>query len=148
VNATNPDLRAFKAAGGKIIQYQNLEDGVVSPQSTTEYYDAALRETAHGDRSELGSFYRLFMVPGRSHKGLGSGPDNFGQDVAPPVARDAEHDAVTALVDWTEKGRAPEHLIASQSASDGDITMQRPLCPYPKKAVYKGVGNPDVASNF
>ncbi|MEV0847652.1 tannase/feruloyl esterase family alpha/beta hydrolase [Streptomyces sp. NPDC049954] len=148
VNATNPDLRAFRAAGGKLIQYQNWEDGVVSPESTVEYYNSVLSRTARGDRSELGNFYRLFMVPGRSHKGLGSGPDNFGQDVAPPVSRDAEHDAVTALRDWVEKGRAPGKFIATKSEADGDVTMQRPVCPYPMKAVYAGAGNPNVAGNF
>ncbi len=39
---------------------------------------------------------RLFMIPGMAHCAGGLGPDQY--------------DAVTAVIDWVEKGVAPESL--------------------------------------
>jgi feruloyl esterase len=48
------------------------------------------------------------------------------------------------LEDWVEQGNAPDYLIAS-----GGIPYRtRPLCPYPKVAVWDGMGDPDIAESF
>ncbi len=150
-NATDPDLRAFQSAGGKLIQYQSWEDGVAHPESITRYYDAVRDATSEGDRSAQVRFYRLFMIPGTSHSGVGNGPYNFGQIGQTPVSNDREHDAITALQAWVERGIAPTQLIASRfvnnTPSQG-IDMQRPLCPYPSHAVYAGTGDTNSAGSF
>ena len=51
------------------------------------------------------------MVPGMGHCAGGIGSRNFGQGSA--VVGDAEHDVLTALETWVEKGAAPERLIAA-----------------------------------
>ena len=54
-------------------------------------------------------------------------------------------DALTAIVDWVEKGVAPTSLTATGRAFPG---RSRPLCAYPLHAHYKGQGNPEDATNF
>jgi feruloyl esterase len=57
----------------------------------------------------------------------------------------------TALSHWVEDGVAPAQVIATKfvggDASKG-IEMQRPLCPYPQRAWYKGEGDTSAAANF
>ena len=67
-----------------------------------------------------------------------------------PPSDDARHDMFSALIAWTEKDEAPDRVIATRFATDdpGRIEMQRPLCPYPSKAVYRGTGSTASASNF
>ena len=76
---------------------------------------------------------RLFMVPGMLHCTGGPGPSSF--------------DALGALEDWVEKGRAPERVVASHS-TNGTVDRTRPLCVYPKVAVYSGSGSTDAAESF
>jgi feruloyl esterase len=52
-----------------------------------------------------------------------------------------------ALVNWVEKGQAPETITASKALPDGK-NRTRPLCPYPTVATYKGQGSTDDAANF
>ena len=55
-------------------------------------------------------------------------------------------DALTPLIAWVEKGQAPDRLVAARSEG-GDITMTRPLCPYPQVARYLG-GDPLLEASF
>jgi feruloyl esterase len=63
---------------------------------------------------------------------------------------------VTALVDWVEKGVAPDGVmgsvrpIAKNTGMDPgwSTTRTRLLCPYPKVARYKGVGNTEDAISY
>ena len=68
-----------------------------------------------------------------AHCGGGVGPDR--------------NDAVTAVIDWVEKGKAPDTLLASKVAN-GQVVRTRPLCPYPQVARYKGQGSVDEAASF
>lgn len=66
-----------------------------------------------------------------------------------PGFRDADHDALLALVKWTENGTAPEHIVATKWANDtlqDKVLRQRPLCPYPQQAKFV-TGDPDLAEN-
>jgi feruloyl esterase len=57
------------------------------------------------------------------------------------------HDAMTALIDWAEKGKAPDVIVASK-VTDGKVVRTRPLCAYPQVASYRGTGSTDDAANF
>jgi hypothetical protein len=147
LNSTNPDLRSFRAHGGKLIQYHGWGDAAIPAQDSIDYYEAAsafLSKYPDGrmpSKSEVADFYRLFLVPGMSHCGGGVGPNSFGN--GPPVAKDdPERDLMTALDRWVEKGVAPDHFIGTGK------TMTRPLCPYPKIAKYKGSGDTNNAASF
>jgi hypothetical protein len=128
-NANNPDLSAFRESGGKLIMTYGWADAILQPMMGVDYYEKVV--ATHG--SSTGDFARLFMMPGVAHCGGGVGPDR--------------HDAVTAVIDWVEKGKAPDSLLASK-VTDGRVVRTRPLCPYPQIARYKGQGSIDDAENF
>jgi feruloyl esterase len=52
-----------------------------------------------------------------------------------------------ALELWVQRGVAPEEVIATHSIN-GVVDRLRPLCPYPKVAVYKGHGDTNDAASF
>jgi feruloyl esterase len=128
LNATNPDLSAFKARGGKLIMSHGWADAGLSALATVKYY-----EQVEARDASLREYFRLFMMPGVLHCGGGAGPDNA--------------DWTAALEAWVENGKAPERVVASKSV-EGKVTRTRPLCPYPQRAVYKGSGSTDDEANF
>lgn len=130
-NAINPDLRGFFQHGGKLLHYHGWSDPGISPFNSIDYYNSVLKFMSGPDKVE-GS-YRLFMVPGMDHCGLGEGPTTF--------------DAIGTIQEWVEQGKGPERIIVSRFA-DGKVDQTRPLCPYPRVAKYKGTGSTDDAANF
>lgn len=157
VNATDPDLRRFRARGGKLILYHGWSDPLIPALSTINYYDSLV---ANMGLREAESFVRVYLAPGMHHAFLGPGPNFFGQvDLAGlggppgiPTASDPQHNISSALEQWVENGVAPNTVIATKYLSDLDpsqgIKMTRPLCPYPQIAKYKGYGDTNEAANF
>ena len=144
VNAyNNPDLRNFKAAGGKLMVIQGWEDsGLPGPQVTVDYYEMA--ERVMGGRASTQEFYRLFMIPGRSHclAGVGASSGDF----------------LSYLEAWVEEGQAPDMMIGyhaegmtfveANSSVPARYEFTRPHYPYPLQARYKGSGDPNDYRNF
>jgi feruloyl esterase len=54
---------------------------------------------------------------------------------------------MTALINWVEKAKAPDAIVASQ-VTDGKVVRTRPLCAYPQVARHSGQGSIDDAANF
>jgi feruloyl esterase len=54
---------------------------------------------------------------------------------------------MTAMIDWVEKGKAPDSIVASRVVNN-QVVRTRPLCPYPQVARYSGSGSIDDAANF
>jgi feruloyl esterase len=131
LNALDPDLRAFIAGGGKLIQYHGWVDPQISPANSSQYYERVV--DLFGSREAIHDNYRLFMVPGMGHCGGGPGPNSF--------------DTVSALEAWVESGIAPDSIEAAHQ-TQGVTDRTRPLCPYPEVAVYNGAGSTDDAYNF
>jgi feruloyl esterase len=131
LNAVNPDLSALKQHGGKLLMYHGWSDERFSALSTINYYKSVLDKMGSG--SQTAGWLRLFLAPGMAHCGGGEGPNTF--------------DAVTALEQWVEHGKAPDRIIASHG-TDGKVDRTRPLCPYPQVAKYSGSGSIDDAANF
>jgi feruloyl esterase len=130
--ADNPDLQAFKAAGGKLIMWQGLADQLIFTGDSINYYNRAL--AANGGIRHTESFFRYFLAPGVGHCG-GPAPGS----IAPtnPMQR---------VIDWVENGQAPAVLDASGSINGQPVT--RPLCPYPDgDAIYTG-GDPNAAASY
>ena len=72
VDAVSPDLRKFKAHGGKLLLYAGWRDTTITPENTVLYYENLVKEMG-----EQKDFARLFMVPGMAHCRGGDGPDTF-----------------------------------------------------------------------
>ena len=130
LNAIDPDLRAFKARGGKLIMYHGWNDQLISPLNTINYFERVRKTLGANETDEVA---RLFMAPGMLHCGGGPGPNTF--------------DAVGALEQWVEHGSKPAQLVASH-ATDGVVDRTRPLCPYPQVATFTGTGSTDTAASF
>ena len=150
-DATRGSLGAFAARGGKLIIYHGLADTLVAPAQSVAFYERHAAQL--GGIDKLADNARLFLAPGMMHCGGGTGPDAFNGTLGippQPPAYDAQHDLFSALIDWTDKGDAPDQVIATKFASEdaGKIDMQRPLCAYPQKAVYRGWGSTLSASSF
>ncbi len=136
LDATDPNLAAFQARGGKLILFQGWSDGNVPPGVTIDYYRRVIARMGPDARR----FIRLYMVPGMWHGFGGPGPDTCGARM------------LAALDDWVDKGVVPRAIIATKYKVDGDpasgVVRTRPLCPYPQVARYNGTGSIDVAANF
>jgi feruloyl esterase len=139
----NPsNLGTLKNRGAKMLVYHGTSDPIFSSDDTTAWYEA-LRTANAGDASNFARFYR---VPGMNHCSGGPATDQF--------------DMLTPLVNWVEKGQAPESIVASARGSgnaggvNADVpagwsaSRTRPLCAYPKVARYKGSGSVEDAANF
>jgi feruloyl esterase len=147
LNATDPNLMAFKARGGKLILYHGWNDPAISALNTINYYTSVVNRM--GAR-ETDAFVKLYMVPGMQHCGRGPGPDSFGQN-GPTESADPQHNIQSALEQWVEKAIAPSSIIATKYVEDESqmrIKMTRPLCPYPQAAMWTGTGSTDDAANF
>lgn len=129
-DTTWTNLSSFSEHGGKLIFYHGTSDPVFSPFDTLGYYERMAKN--NGGLDQVENWSRFFFVPGMNH--CAGGPaalDNF--------------DMLTAVVNWVEKGVAPESVVAKGKAFPG---RTRPLCAYPQHAQYKGQGNPDDAGSF
>ena len=127
-DAKQADLSAFRQSGGKLIITYGWADQILQPLMGVNYYEQVVASNPNAQE-----FARLFMMPGVAHCGGGVGPDR--------------NDAVTAVIDWVEKNKAPDSLLASKVTS-GAVVRTRPLCPYPQVARYSGQGSIDDAANF
>jgi hypothetical protein len=149
-DTTTGSLEAFRARGGKLILFHGLADSLVAPGQSVAFYQRQAREL--GGVTRLRQAARLFLVPGMMHCGGGPGPDAFNSvgSVAPPQgADDADHDLFEALVKWTSGGPAPERVIATKFADNTNVVIsQRPVCAYPRTAVYRGAGSRQSAASF
>jgi tannase/feruloyl esterase len=146
IDATDPDLSAFRTHGGKLILFMGWDDPVGAASDIVGYYEKL---------AQPADYARLYMVPGMVHCAEGAGATNFStatRDSVPPLS-DARHDMGVALRDWVEQGQAPREIVATRfegpqaTEGKGPIAFQRPLCPWPQVAHYRG-GPTEKAESF
>ena len=129
LNATSPDLSAFRKRGGKLIMYTGWSDSSITPLGTLGYYESVLaHDKAAADDT------RLFMMPGVEHCFGGVGPDWVNY--------------LTEIDNWVESGIAPEQIPAYWLDDKRQPAGSRLLCAYPKAAKYDGKGDTRDASSF
>jgi feruloyl esterase len=140
VNAS--DISALRNRGAKVMLYHGTSDPIFSSDDTTNWWN----QVNANNSGFANRFARLFLVPGMNHCSGGPATDQF--------------DMLTPLVNWVEKGSAPDSVIASARGTgnaggvNGDVPASwapnrtRPLCPYPKVARYKGTGSIESADSF
>ena len=142
---TPPDLNLSKmvASKGKMILVHGVADPVFSANDTIDWYEKF--KSAHG--SSATDFARLFLIPGMGHSRGGPSTDQV--------------DLVDTLVNWVERGVAPDAVIARARGKGGSISpinedvpaswsanRSRPLCLYPATPRYRGAGDTEDAANF
>jgi feruloyl esterase len=129
LNATDPDLSAFRERGGKLLIYNGWSDPAQTNLEFIDYYEEVLSldETAGDD-------VRMFLMPGVEHCFGGPGPSwvNFLQEID----------------DWVESGDAPDEIVAYWLDESMQPAGSRPVCAYPEVARYDGEGDPRDASSF
>jgi feruloyl esterase len=147
-SAVNPDLRKFKAAGGKLLSYFGWND-LSGMGAVVDYFETATKIL--GGPANTQDFYRLFAIPGMNHCTGGEGAYAV--------------DYLKYLDDWVETGNAPETLLSSHLRLDKpndfmqlmtlkfpldpvQVEFSRPVYPYPILAKYKGTGDPNKAESF
>jgi len=132
LDSTDPNLHAFHLHGGKLVIAEHLADYAQSPYAGIEYWRSVV---ARMGAASTDDFLRLYTTPGADHIGLGA-----------PVGVDM----LDVLVDWVERGRAPQDLVQVSLASTPPFreTRSRPMCRYPGWPRYRGSGDVDRASSF
>ncbi|KIY03378.1 uncharacterized protein Z520_00069 [Fonsecaea multimorphosa CBS 102226] len=136
IGSYDPNLSAFRAAGGKAIVWHGLADQLIFPHDTVAYHQKVI-QTLGNNASAVAEFYRTFLAPGVDH--CGAGPTAPG---AVPV------DPLAAVVAWVEQQKAPDVLEARKTAADGTVVFTRNLCPFPQTSRYRGTGNTSLASSY
>lgn len=153
IDANNPDLAAFKARGGKIVQIHGLGDSAITAQGSTDYFEKVAARI--GGQASVDDFYRLYLVPAMGHgttcanrsTGCGYGtryPNGASNaDADPPVPDRSQ--LYAALQKWVEQGVAPGVMPATSMTSTPEKSL--PLCAYPKKISFQS-GDPLVAASY
>jgi Tannase and feruloyl esterase len=143
VGKDNPtNMASLRARGAKMVLYHGVSDAIFSAHDTSAWMDR-LNLAQSGNAA---SFARYFPVPGMAHCSAGPSADQF--------------DMLTPLVNWVERGIAPQSVVASargagnagganaELPADWSATRTRPLCAYPAVARYNGSGSIEDAANF
>lgn len=130
-NGETEALAEFLQGGRKIIVVHGTDDTLISHWETARGFQEVV--------SAAGPWYgrknaRLYLAAGMGHCSGGSGADSF--------------DAVTPLVEWVERGRAPGKIEAAKRNADGTVAFTRPLCEYPAYPRYRGWGDVNEAKSF
>ena len=129
-DTTWTNLSTFSTHGGKLLFYHGMSDQAFSAMDTLDYYQRMAK--ANGGMDKVENWSRMYLVPGMYHcRGGEYALDNF--------------DLLSAMVNWVEKGTAPDYVVATGKAFPG---RSRPLCAWPKYAYYTGKGDPEDAKNF
>jgi len=123
-DATDPNLSRFlNRKNGKLLLYHGWADPEGQNEPTLDYYKDVVKTTFAGDTRAARDKVRLFMAPGMGHCGGGPGC--------------GEWDRLAPLVEWVEKGLAPDYVVA-EHLTNGKADNQRKVCAYPQRAAYSG----------
>jgi feruloyl esterase len=144
----NPNLTAFRNAGGKLVFWHGTYDPEIPTMGSVDYWNDLVRTMGGVQRTE--EFARFFIAPGAAHvaSGVGPAPKN-AQGTAPETGT-----ALGAVVNWVEHQKAPTQLLGVTSPAagifntNGTTSMTRPICLYPLVARYTGHGSTNAARNF
>ncbi|KAF8057399.1 tannase and feruloyl esterase [Lyophyllum atratum] len=132
ISTFDGDFSAFEKRGGKFLTYHGRRDQLIASGNSKRVYNL-ISETL--SMPSLDSFYRLFLVPGMNHCSGGPGATAFGQGgMASNAVNASANNVLLAMVDWVEKGVAPETIVGTASV-DG---KQRVHCRYPQRSVWNG----------
>lgn len=164
IDADQFDMSPYREHGGKILMYHGLSDPLIVTRGSSHFYKQV--ELATGETYPITDWFRLFFVPGMLHcsgsppgvdapwhiNGAGQNWQTGSGAYSVPGFQDSKHDALLALMEWVEGGKAVDQIIATAWHNSTDpssgVWKQRPICPYPKTAKYNGVGDVNEARSW
>ncbi|HTW81203.1 MAG TPA: tannase/feruloyl esterase family alpha/beta hydrolase [Terracidiphilus sp.] len=147
IGAQPESARTLIKQNRKLLIWANLSDEKLTPYMSINYYKRLSK--LYGGYTRLQNNVRLFLLPGTGHCSMnGCGPTSF--------------DAISAMEDWVENGKAPDSLVATQFATRPSANRQMPpvvdrskppvrtmpLCKFPEMAHYSGRGDVSDAANW
>lgn len=135
MDATNPDLRAFHARGGKLILRENVSDSGQGPFNALHYYDAVGRLMGEKTRD---SFFLAYVATGLPHTSGGIDPGTRG---APAYGIPGRIDLLQVLERWVEQAEKPTPrlmLTLHDAAQPDRLISSKPLCRYGTWPYFKG----------
>jgi hypothetical protein len=135
VDTNDADLDGVKSRRGKIIWVHGTADIAIPMGASLDYYRrVAASDEGRPDYHALQPWFRLFLMTGLGHCFLGFGGITTGFQAVDPFP---------ALVNWVENDVAPDSILGKSF-----VGHTRPLCPYPKTAIYNGFGSTEDASSY
>lgn len=127
MDATNPDLRAFHARGGKLILREDLADSGQGPFNSLQYRDTVARLMG---QKTTDAFFAAYVATGLPHTSGGIDPGTPG---APAYGIPGRIDLLDILEDWVERGRKPGAslmLTLHDTAQPEHVIASKPMCRY------------------
>jgi len=142
LDATDPDLSAFRQRGGRLIWKVNTTDYTANPRWSYEYYKKIVQTMGQRD---VDQFLRFYVAVGIFHnRNVGRNP--LTNETVPNYL-----DFIALLDDWVDKGKTPADV---QVLSDMEPTppfavkSTLPMCRYPQYPRYRGSGDPKSAASY
>ena len=140
LDATNPDLSAFKACGHKMILITGSNDFLIPYTDGKNYYENVVKSM--GGLDNVTDFFRYFHIPGLGHCSGGKGLQEIGNLLGvKKIPLDKQHDILEAVMAWVERYEAPEELLPVGFKNDdvkAEVDIERPIYPYPYETEYIG----------
>ncbi|KAJ4364946.1 hypothetical protein N0V83_008562 [Neocucurbitaria cava] len=135
------ELPKFERRGGKLLMYHGQQDNQITAFNANRFY-----EHLRGRRSynSMGKWTRFFRVSGMFHCNTGPGAWVLGQGgnaAQDGIAYDRQHNVLKAMVDWVEKGVAPEAIEGTKFMNDTvslGVDFTRRHCKFPARNTYIG----------
>jgi hypothetical protein len=129
----SPEFELVRTSGAKILMWHGLADPDMPWPQNAYFYDKVIDHYGGGDN--VTPWFRFFLAPGVNHCGGGVGPQ--------------PQQIFDRLVAWVENGVVPDSIPSSGPIpGQPGQTRTRPLCPYPKMAIWDGVGSIHAASSY
>jgi len=122
------DWSAFFARGGKLIMVTAAADTISNPRAQMRLYDEVVRTNG---QAAVDGAVRYYVVPHANHGGQARS--------ASGEAQPSRWDPVRALRGWVEGGLVPPDAPVMAAYEGQAVTMERPLCRYPRYPHFIGI---------
>ena len=160
INAIDPNLSGFQKRHGKLISYHGWVDPGFTPEFNVQYYERVIEHIGQGPSCQKRG--RGVERTRRISTGFSSCLEWDIARVVPAPMRSVASRSQPCR--WTRSTTCsarsnngwstespPAQIIATKYVKDDPkqgVAMQRPVCPYPQEAEYKGHGSTTDPTNF
>ncbi|KAI4960814.1 hypothetical protein J4E86_002439 [Alternaria arbusti] len=134
-------LPGFKESGGKLLMYHGQQDNQITSFNTNRFYEHLRGNNTYAD---MDTWTRFFRISGMFHCSTGPGAWVLGQGgnaAQAGIPFDAQHNVLAAMVDWVEKGIAPDFIEGTKFVNDtvkSGVESTRRHCKYPARNTFIG----------